>query len=1772
MAGYLPIPGLGGSGSGLTQLWVKSTNDLPAVFISEANRDAYFLANPADWNFVKSGRYAVGIGPIPEQYPSVDNGYFSYDIASDTWKPEIGVQGPRGEKGDSGTTPSVIVEQVSAPNHGFVAQDVLDGTGVRRDGTDPRNWVEGSNASIETCASSLLAEIVDANNLLVILEGVAPQPSHGFVIGDIYYLGVNGRATNVLPTVGRVQQLFTVIDADNVLINIGQSHDADESGSYLTLYQQIKKIAEDEGIASGQAFSFDQANRAFSALGYDVEFKETNGRIAPTYWDANGFVAVWGGNHNDPTTDGALVEFSIDTSTIPEGREILFRLNRSSSSGTRQAWFYDGNPNSGGTPITPLYGDGNTSTAGSKTVKIVVPKNSNRIYVSWSRTFFLDMEFTPATKSAIDSLEAQTGTDRLNATAIDAQTLANTVYWNNNGDDTKDGRTLLTPVATLTQALVIANALPLSARRIVKGIGALSHTGDISIINQIDLDIPKATIIGNIMQSTASRCEIEVGLVQGNVTVSNGSHYKLGQLAGNLTITSGNSAPPYIHIQDYLTGTFTDASASGDVNIEIVHDSVGVRPALGTAGYNPYGHAGDYEFGYGNKADRSTGIYRGGFSTLVNGTTINITEGNGEIVSVSGIVNVATSVEWATQTFTPSVAVDGTFVITIAANGSPVAVALASYSEITRRDVLTLGAFEVSGGAIVSVTPVELSANEPLQQLYDFINSWGTVVRNGLNVTSNGANMQIDYSSGQLHFLGSGSQIPSNRQPNVLPITGSTIAQFTTHLGISDTQVATNQTLIDPSTFDNGGATPATIGGSLNRATVRRIYQLPAPNAQLVMMFGQTIYDSLDDAIAGDDSADFTLPAPFGAAVLRERIAMTRTCVSLQDPATARILQAPKYGTSPFAGAGASDGGGGATLPPQYTTTNLTPNGQRFVIATIDPVAAGTAPVPYTVSFDFLATNTSGAAVVNSTTLIQGIAGGDQDDEPVLEVKRNSRYPTDETLVKYSVERVTSDFNDGHIIVVELAYTSSYDVTIRSNRLEVLDPNVTFATQLVPHVDTGNEVPLETIDLALWQDRNIKLGVKGGIATDSVGDYGGAKGAHTNYENEVVTHRAGGADIQVLSSTGSRFSSGMFSTSEGWPVFPITDFPFDASPFETLVAQKRATKADTSLNPLSTITLTGIDVGGVTRSLMTGFDGAHQGLRFTTTSGTRGLEMTFADCFFQRIVLTMRFGVATSSGGATQDYELVDENGTQVAEWTILGPDNNVGSTHEFSYSFTSGAGDTQLTLRKRSTGTSQAVYMYDYDMNVFVDRPAQLPKVGIQFDDPADGTMLQRIYPDPDGHAQGTIALNVLASNRQIYYDGEDWAYNVTKRIEAASIASAILYDPDNGSLDDQGWTGAANAGLDVVFDHQGFDILMKMGITGSGHSISAPASFNTQAFWENAWTGLNLNLRAMFTQTAGSFFNIEPINTAGFWTAGRYAFGATINTGMVRITPEGGTDFVDIDLSEMQSIELRVPNPSQTLEGELWIGGNRALNASGDPIVFPYTGNFNGQRGIFIFELNDAAREWYIQSLSFLAMDPADLDVILTRQQIETGVVVAVPQVPNNVNIVIPKGIFYQNNNITGVNGGTGNLTLVSADDDNQVIYDPVCPPKKTRIWTQGGTPWGNEWNSDSDAIPVESNSVFLLIESGASSILYSDASGTFKGVITPSAPQTGQYTLAIAGHALSATGAYVNATAYNLAGADINVTAAIAGLGEVFIDIYDNGGNRVNDRVWVEIRWPL
>lgn len=315
-----------------------------------------------------------------------------------------------------------------------------------------------------------------------------------------------------------------------------------------------------------------------------------------------------------------------------------------------------------------------------------------------------------------------------------------------------------------------------------------------------------------------------------------------------------------------------------------------------------------------NQSLNGTGVVRGGVISILSGTQLAKTEGFGEIIftdNASG--NTAIGVAWDDSPYTADLSSDGLFVLLCDETGTFSQIANDAYTSATRRDFLTFGAFTVSGGAIVSVTPFVISSNEPVQQLFDLLACLGTIRCSGLNVSPNGTNMQFNLSSGVIHAIGSGSQL-GGRAQNLTTINGQSPVVFDRLLGKTNNKPSTSVNVIDPDFYDNGTGSPVSIGGA-NKATIKYIFLLPSPNVSVVVMYGQTVYNSLADAVAAGADDGIVVPELYAKnALLVGRIAVASGAADLSDPTKAKFLGGAKFGSGLAGGGSGGSGGGGDVI------------------------------------------------------------------------------------------------------------------------------------------------------------------------------------------------------------------------------------------------------------------------------------------------------------------------------------------------------------------------------------------------------------------------------------------------------------------------------------------------------------------------------------------------------------------------------------------------------------------------------------------------------------------------------------------------------------------------------------------------------------------------------------------------------------------------------------------------------------------------------------------
>jgi hypothetical protein len=177
------------------------------------------------------------------------------------------------------------------------------------------------------------------------------------------------------------------------------------------------------------------------------------------------------------------------------------------------------------------------------------------------------------------------------------------------------------------------------------------------------------------------------------------------------------------------------------------------------------------------------------------------------------------------------------------------------------------------------------------------------LINSGNIISANGANLNINKSSGTLFGQGINFQI-DNTNPHRRVISATTVQQFLyrTMTGGSSTSVVA----IDPTKYDVGGVI-TTVGGGSNSATNQRVFLYP--NGVIVIQYGQTVYVNLAEAISAIQKESFIKFSNVNSsAILIGIISVQKNCTSLNDTTRASFFQTSRFGESTNTAGGVSTG------------------------------------------------------------------------------------------------------------------------------------------------------------------------------------------------------------------------------------------------------------------------------------------------------------------------------------------------------------------------------------------------------------------------------------------------------------------------------------------------------------------------------------------------------------------------------------------------------------------------------------------------------------------------------------------------------------------------------------------------------------------------------------------------------------------------------------------------------------------------------------------------
>jgi hypothetical protein len=269
----------------------------------------------------------------------------------------------------------------------------------------------------------------------------------------------------------------------------------------------------------------------------------------------------------------------------------------------------------------------------------------------------------------------------------------------------------------------------------------------------------------------------------------------------------------------------------------------------------------------------STGVFQGAaLSTGAGAAEYSISSGDGLIVDTSTFpnTNVTSITITAKNNITPTNIATNPVTYVMITSADTVLELTTFPTETQRRDNIFLGVVVHSDNTTVSVVNnlpdvgLDISA-----QLRDVMTGLGFFSLSGNVISSNGANLSIDKAAGTAFKSGANFHPSGQKAPHTVTLAQQVLATF--RYRNQDSSEGSDITLIDPTTYDNGGTTAA-IGGSNNQATIQKIYVFPSNIIRIQR--GQEIFSTIQDAIAAigkeafviEPNAQFFQASKFGEA------------------------------------------------------------------------------------------------------------------------------------------------------------------------------------------------------------------------------------------------------------------------------------------------------------------------------------------------------------------------------------------------------------------------------------------------------------------------------------------------------------------------------------------------------------------------------------------------------------------------------------------------------------------------------------------------------------------------------------------------------------------------------------------------------------------------------------------------------------------------------------------------------------------------------------------
>jgi hypothetical protein len=380
------------------------------------------------------------------------------------------------------------------------------------------------------------------------------------------------------------------------------------------------------------------------------------------------------------------------------------------------------------------------------------------------------------------------------------------------------------------------------------------------------------------------------------------------------------------------------AQAFRTQNLRLLGNLFDKNNSLGAKGY--YLHSTGDGTAWQADQNEESGILTGGILTIGTGSTISVSAGTGQIytntVVSSEIVTTVTSVSWNafTNVSLTYLATKQFSYLYIDQFGALIQ-SDTVFSDAVFKSSIVIGiVVHLNNSTVNAVINSQNAGYGDSHRLYELYNSFGPIKRAGLTLSSNGANLKINRSSGSALLIGC-NYTTDQFEPDIATINSYTDVKFArvrangTGGFTFDSNSGSLYTAIDPNNYDDGTGTLASVTSGY--WTIQRFYLFPNITDRLVNYYGVASYATLGDALTALPNENFN-ESTFTArdTVFLGYVIVKQGVTDLSSSSNAKFIQG---GLSRSLSSSSASGGGStvAALDDLSDVQITTPLGGQFL-------------------------------------------------------------------------------------------------------------------------------------------------------------------------------------------------------------------------------------------------------------------------------------------------------------------------------------------------------------------------------------------------------------------------------------------------------------------------------------------------------------------------------------------------------------------------------------------------------------------------------------------------------------------------------------------------------------------------------------------------------------------------------------------------------------------------------------------------------------------------